>query len=284
MKKTLLLFLAAVTFVAALTVGAIQSRGAIAQVVPKYDVTPPVLNVPLKPSFVVGNVLNSIPDLPYLVTDIQQTMSWSSPDALYYDFGIVPTGGPPGLILEQTDQTSYSTVVSDYDDEQGGGSMRTDGWYVTAWDYSHNATTRRIYGGSGNNIITTQEDGSWKDAPFSPYGTITYSGAWSQVNCTCFLNGHTRRTSSLNARATFTHTYESGDHVALVMAKGPGRGRAAIRVDGVIVSTIDTYAAANTNRVVVFERMMAGGTHTLSVTNLATSGRSRIDVDAVITN
>ena len=74
-----------------------------------------------------------------------------------------------------------------------------------------------------------------------------------------------------------------GDQVALVMALGPGRGRASIRIDGTWLTNIDTFAAVNTNRVVVFRRMPAG-THTLTIVNQATPGRPRIDLDAVMTN
>jgi hypothetical protein len=57
---------------------------------------------------------------------------------------------------------------------------------------------------------------------------ITYSGAWGQSNCACFLADHTAFTTTTGARATFTRTYEQGDQVALVMAEGPGRGKASI--------------------------------------------------------
>jgi len=83
---------------------------------------------------------------------------------------------------------------------------------------------------------------------------------------------------------TFTRTYEKGDHVAVVMALGPNRGRASIRIDGAWFMNVDTFASVNTNRVVVFQRRMPAGTHTLTILNQATPGRPRIDVDAVMTN
>ena len=72
-------------------------------------------------------------------------------------------------------------------------------------------------------------------------------------------------------------------HVALVMAKGPARGKASIYLDGKYIKTIDTYAASNTNRVVMWDTEVAGtGNHTIKVVNQATSGRPRIDVDAYV--
>jgi hypothetical protein len=52
----------------------------------------------------------------------------------------------------------------------------------------------------------------------------------------------------------------------------------------VFLANIDTFAAVNTNRVVVFQRMMPAGTHTVTIVNQATGGRPRIDLDAVMTN
>ena len=62
------------------------------------------------------------------------------------------------------------------------------------------------------------------------------------------------------------------------MAKGPGRGKAAIYFDNVKVATIDTYAAANTNRVITWDKGLTGSA------NHTTGGRPEprvgIDVDA----
>ncbi|MGZ8610222.1 MAG: hypothetical protein ACXWZU_12440 [Actinomycetota bacterium] len=59
----------------------------------------------------------------------------------------------------------------------------------------------------------------------------------------------------------------------------PGlRGRASILMDGVLVGTVDTYAPVNTNWIVVFDRTMTAGTHTLTIANQGTPDRPRIDV------
>jgi hypothetical protein len=53
-------------------------------------------------------------------------------------------------------------------------------------------------------------------------------------------------------------------------------------VDGVRVSTVDTRAANNTNRIIVWTRTFGPGDHTVQIRNLATAGRPRIDFDAVV--
>lgn len=252
-----------------------------------FDQTPPSLTVEAKPSFVVGNILDAPsedPEIALFAFGIAQLLTWSATDDVavcWYDLDLVPAGAPPQPILEFSQETQYLFAFgSDYDGSFGGGSEITRGFLVTARDCEYNATTRAV----PDRPRVTQENNTSGVAESSPWGEVTYTGSWSTASCACFLQGHTARTSTRGASATFTRTYEEGDHVALAMAKGPGRGRAAIRVDGVFVETIDTFATANTNRVVVFERMMTAGTHTVTITNYATPGRPRIDLDAVLTN
>ncbi len=258
-----------------------------------WDQTPPVLTVPVKPAFVVGNIL-AAPDIPppggdptdLFTNGIDQLLTWSATDNVgvsYYATSLIIPAcelpvTDPGVQPRRPD--TCSATGTDYDGEFGCGSCFPLGFLVTASDQQGNATTKAI----PLHLRVTQENNAAGVDAVSPYGRFTYTGTWSTTNCLCFLQGHAARTSSYGARATFTRTYEQGDHVALVMAKGPGRGRAAIRVDGIVVSTIDTFASVNTNRVVVFERMMSAGTHTVSITNLATAGRPRIDLDAAMTN
>ena len=249
------------------------------------DRTPPQLNVGPKPAFVVGTIVDPVQmvEAPnFFAENIAQRITWSASDDVgvcSYDLYRVWAGGPPVPVFVNSSQTEYVDLATDYDGTFGGGSSRTQGFLVTARDCSGNTTTKSV----AQRVEVTQENGQSATAlPGS--STVTYTGQWATSSCTCFLWGATRRSSASGARVTFSHTFAQGDHMAVVMAKGPGRGRAAIRVDGVVVATIDTFASVNTNRVVVFERMMSAGTHTVSITNLATVGRPRIDLDAVMTN
>jgi hypothetical protein len=252
-----------------------------------FDQTPPTLTVQAKPAFVVGNILaapSDDPEAALFTYGIAQQLTWSATDDVavcWYDLDLVPAGAPPQPILEFSQETQYVFPAgSDYDGTFGGGSAIVRGFLVTARDCEYNSTTRAV----PDRPRVTQENNASGIAETSPWGEVTYTGSWGTGACACFLQGLTARTTTRGATATFTRTYEEGDHVALVMAQGPGRGRAAIRVDGFFVGTIDTFAEVNTNRVVVFERMMSAGTHTVTITNFATPGRARIDLDAVMTN
>ena len=245
------------------------------------DQTPPTLTVNIKPLFVVGSVVDRFTQFPVeYATNIAQSIEWSATDNVgvcSYDLFLQPAGSEPEPLLQFSQDTQYTYQAGDYNGDFGGGSFVTVGFYVTARDCQGNATTKVV----SEQPIVNQEDGQ---SATGPSGTLAYSGTWATTTCGCFLWEHTRRTSQSGARMTFSRTYEQGDQVSLVMALGPGRGRASIRVDGVWLANIDTFAAVNTNRVVVFQRMMPAGTHTLTIVNLATPGRPRIDLDAVMTN
>jgi hypothetical protein len=69
------------------------------------------------------------------------------------------------------------------------------------------------------------------------------------------------------------------------MEKAPNRGKFTLVVDGVNRGTVDTYAASATHRIIVWSgRVSAAGSHTVRITDQATPGRPRIDLDAVLTN
>jgi hypothetical protein len=115
------------------------------------------------------------------------------------------------------------------------------------------------------------------------YGPAVPSG-WARTSCTCAIGNSMLRTSTANASlSTVVNGGGTNKHVALIMAKGPSRGRAAIYFDNTYVKTVDTYADVNTNRVVMWDKGLTGTTnHTIKVVNLATSGRPRIDIDAYL--
>lgn len=245
-----------------------------------YDQTPPSLSVNMTPSFVVGNVVTDQPiETVHYTGDVAQLIQWSGTDNVgicSYDLFAQPAGAPPVPILEFSQETQFTTVAGDYNGDFGGGSGVIIGYYVTARDCTGNATTKAV----DEHIFVFQEDGT-SATTFAPQ-PFTYNGTWSQGNCGCFLAGHTKFATNSGARVTFTRTFTGSDQVALVMAMGPGRGKASIRLDGRWLMNIDTFASANTNRVVVFARAMSAGLHTLAIVNHGTLGRPRIDLDAIL--
>jgi len=89
--------------------------------------------------------------------------------------------------------------------------------------------------------------------------------------------GASRRASARGASVTYTFY---GRSIAWVATRGTHGGRAQVRVDGVLVATIDTYAATTSYRRVVFARTLAArGTHRIQITVL---GDGFVDADAFL--
>jgi hypothetical protein len=67
--------------------------------------------------------------------------------------------------------------------------------------------------------------------------------------------------------------------MAWMAVMGPGRGKAAVYVDGVYVKTVDLYASSYRWAVVYQKTWSTLGTHTIRVKVLGTSGRPYVDID-----
>lgn len=252
----------------------------------KADTVPPNLILPERGAFVVGSTIsatsfdaeNGWP----LDTTMQMRAQWSATD-------------PSGICGYRTrevfddyksgwtawgNQRSLTRTVSDYDDQEGGGSDKYWGVEVSARDCGGRNTTTKFVRLAP---VVYQQDGlSYR------YGTmnVTTTGAWSTSTCACWSAGTTKWTSSKGARINFALSFEDiapGSTVAvgLVMERAPDRGKFRLLLDGTQIATVDTYAPTKLHRSVVWTGSIAGGTHTLSLINLATPGRPRIDVDAL---
>lgn len=106
---------------------------------------------------------------------------------------------------------------------------------------------------------------------------IRWTGTWSTVRSDRFSSGAARRTSSSGRRATYTFT---GRDIGWVTARSTVGGRAEVRVDGVLVATIDTDSGASGYRRMLFTKHLAtGGTHRIEI---RPKGDGRVTVDAFV--
>lgn len=244
---------------------------------------PPSLSVPQWPAFAVGSQIGAASYVEDdIITSVKQVLRWSAEDPSGICGSEVArqlAGGGESVVRPMGTGTSYSYLADDGDGVFGGGSFDTWQHVVTA----HSCAGGAASAGAWDRFVVTQEDGlgqfgaSWVGAP-------AYTGAWSRVTAKAASAGARQTTSAPGAAMRFTATYERGQHLALVMTKGPSRGKARVLVDGRLVRTVDTAAASVQERVVVFDSWMGAGTHTVEVVNEATEGRPRIDVDAVLTS
>lgn len=109
---------------------------------------------------------------------------------------------------------------------------------------------------------------------------VVRTGSWHRAYSRYASGGSILYTTRIGAAYALTFR---GRGVAIVAPRGIGRGKFGVYIDGVRVGTVDEYASSYLARRVLFARSgLAYGTHTLRVVALATAGRQRIDVDALL--
>jgi hypothetical protein len=241
------------------------------------DTSAPTLSVPTMSSFVIGQqVADPVVDPevgggPYFYNGgAKRQYKWTASDSSgicrYSVDELYIEGWTEGVIAYSTHATT------------GQYTFTTDGW-----DRSSDLFAVRInaYDCAGNK--RTAERPAALIQMEKDYGP-TLSRGWARTSCTCAMGDSMLRTSTKNASLrTVVNGAGADRHVALIMAKGPARGKASIYFDGVYVKTIDTYASVNTNRVVMWDKALTGSSdHTIKVVNLATTGRPRIDIDGYV--
>jgi len=271
--------------------------GTLAFALSACDRTPPTFTVQPDAGFAVGtqlddsDFLNDDPEDDY-TSPVMRHLEWEAEDdsacAIRYDIEVWPAGDEPHLIEENLTASEVDVWHTDYDGSYGGGSQVPAGWNVIAKDCAGNRRVAGV-GQDGSPWVGSyvwQENG--ENALYWPHDAlphpVQWTGSWQTSIGPWASGSEMRYTSAPGASVSFAHPFQEGDHIGLVMAKGPGRGSAAIYVDDVQVATVNTHAPANDNRRIVFDQRMTAGTHTLKVVNLATAGHARIDVDAFLTD
>jgi hypothetical protein len=127
--------------------------------------------------------------------------------------------------------------------------------------------------------------GAWKaGTTYKPFllqqtsGIVHFFGPSARTSGSGFSGGSERylaKAGSYVVLQTKTRSF------SFVTTRGPGRGAAAIYVDGVYQTTVDLGAATTTYRYVVFSKTWSSvGTHRIRVVAIGTPGRPRVDVDA----
>lgn len=111
-------------------------------------------------------------------------------------------------------------------------------------------------------------------------GAIAWTGAWTRQALSSAYGGGVRYATASSARAKISFT---GRSVAWVSPRANNRGQARVYVDGAYLFAVDLYAGPYEPRRIVFQRRWStSGAHTLEIRPVGTSGRPRIDIDAVV--
>jgi hypothetical protein len=109
--------------------------------------------------------------------------------------------------------------------------------------------------------------------------SITWVGSWTTTTSTSYSGGSARYSAAAGASLTYAF---SGRGIGVTFGRGPTRGQIKAYVDGVYISTIDTYATATGFGWVGFARnFSAYGSHTLKLVVVGTASRPIVAVDAI---
>jgi large repetitive protein len=106
----------------------------------------------------------------------------------------------------------------------------------------------------------------------------TYTGTWSLATHPSASNGKTHHTSSASSRVVVRFI---GRDVGWVATRTTSSGRAEVRIDGVLVGTVQLDRASTAYRQMVLGRHLSTlGWHTIDIRPL---GDGRVDLDAIVT-
>ncbi len=230
-----------------------------------FALTPPDTSGPIfsKAAAVAVRVGAALP-LATASTPIPVTVAWTASDAgsgvATYLVERSVAGGPFAVVatIHDASATGYATTMP----ASGLVAFR-----VTAID------------GAGNHTPSTTP--TLRPGLLQQSATaVVKSGTWRTVLAGSYSGGSDVYGALRGATATCRVTARA---VALVSQKGPGRGYAWIYVDNVLKARVDLYRASTQSRVVVWQYGWASsGGHTIRVWVAGTSGRPRVDVDALV--
>jgi hypothetical protein len=289
------LFKRPLTFVSGFVIGTLVAAIPVAWALTdnnpnQFDATSPTLAV--QPAeFVIGGSLDAAAD----VTDcsggwnntVPMRLRWTAADPIsgidHVEVWTTYAGHAADMAAsyEGAGTTSFAYNASTYDGTCGEGTSVVEAHWVR---------TRDLRGNTAASALVRAEVQVWDENAvprdfIANLGTMTMTrtGTWSVSNCTCFNHGHTAYATASGASRTYTvTTTRPGQTLALVMEKAANRGVVKISVDGGTATSFDTYAARATHRVIVWQKTLTPGKHTIKLVNAATSGRPRIDVDSLV--
>ena len=105
---------------------------------------------------------------------------------------------------------------------------------------------------------------------------IAWTGAWHATADARYSGGHARHATVHARRATLTF---SGHGIAFVSRRSPTAGRAQVRIDGVLVATVDLAGPTSYRRIAFRRELATGGRHTIEIRPV---GDGPVDIDAFI--
>ncbi len=197
-----------------------------------------------------------------LTSTVRVIMGWSASD---------PGSGVKSYDVQQS-TNGGSTWTSLLSATSGTSSTRSLG-LTTTYTYRFRARDK------GNRLSAWSAPVTFAPTRYQDSTSLaTYSSSWKSATITSASGDHTKYAKGSGALSTFSFT---GRAVSLVAPRSSSRGKADIRVDGVLVATVSLYRSSTDARHHVWSRSWSAvGPHVVTVTVRGTSGHPRFDVDA----
>ena len=196
------------------------------------------------------------------------------------------TGVPARLTWSATDATSGVAYYQLEQSVDGGTWTR-----ITLPTLLTTSAVRTVAPGHTYRFRVRSSDraGLWSSWQYGPVLTpglyqeistaLTWSGTWTRTGVSGASGGYVRYATRAGALATFKGSTRA---VGWVAVPGPTRGKATVYVDGTAVGTVDLYASTvQPARVVYVRSWTSTGIHTVTIRVAGTTGRPRVDVDAI---
>lgn len=178
--------------------------------------------------------------------------------------------------------TRYQFQQSLFEGSWATVSSTVTGTSLQRWEwpgFMYRYRIRAMVGGVWRAWVTGARH-SPKDYSGTVQGIHYSSGDWTMAFEDTTYS--TRPLYATHAGATATFTFK-GREVAWISTKDTNRGKVNVYIDGSYVRTLDLRASSRqTRRVVLSRSWTEPGTHTIALKVLGTSGRPRVDVDALI--
>lgn len=174
-------------------------------------------------------------------------------------------------LLRSADGGSWGTITS----TATARSARRDFVFGTEYRFRLRARDR-----AGN--IGPAVDGQVVKASLVQEGTslATYGGTWATASSASASGGKVRYSTTPGSSVEFAFI---GRSIGIVAPKSSTRASVKVYVDGVYVRTVSLHRSTGLARVVVYATSWATtGPHRVKLVTVATSGRTRVDIDAAV--
>ncbi len=252
-----------------------------------YDGTAPAFAVS-RPSFIIGRSIDAAAPPGANCPDVSSNFvplrwAWSGSDPISgiagYDVWVIgPQHIPPDKLVDQTQAKHFDFEGTNYDGDCGGGTEFEVNYWVVARDNRANTAAS----GQVTGYLKAWQENGVDATGAQPAVPLTRSG-WAGATCTCYNNGRLLYSTLRGARLTYRVTTTNvGQVVGVVVDKNTNRGRLGISVDGGPTTTVATYASSPKHRVIVWQKPLSMGTHTLALTNMGSPSHPRVAIDSIL--